>query len=74
MGIQPGGEMQLQAIRGIAREQGVPGRSRLSKPDLIRAIQRHEGNFDCFGTAREGYCDQTSCLWLGDCLQSSTRG
>jgi hypothetical protein len=41
--------------------------SNLRKSELIRSIQRAEGNFDCFGTA-EDYCDQINCLFLQDCL------
>ena len=41
---------------------------RYSKTDLIRALQRAEGNFSCFGTAG-GYCDQLTCCWRKDCLK-----
>jgi hypothetical protein len=37
----------------------------------IRGIQRREGNFDCFATATQGFCDQTSCLWRARCLKLS---
>ena len=40
----------------------------LKKAQLIRAIQRAEGNFECFGTAIES-CDQADCLFRKDCLQ-----
>ncbi|MDA8433331.1 MAG: 2Fe-2S iron-sulfur cluster-binding protein, partial [Nitrospiraceae bacterium] len=39
-------------------------------PRLVRAIQRAEGNFDCFGSARSGHCSQDDCLWRQDCLRS----
>ena len=32
------------------------------KPELIRAIQKAEGTFDCFGSAASGYCDQFNYL------------
>jgi hypothetical protein len=38
---------------------------------LIRAIQRKEGNFDCFATAHEGVCDQGGCLWRTDCFAAA---
>jgi hypothetical protein len=38
------------------------------KKELIKAIQKAEGNFDCFGTALTGECDQFNCLWRSDCL------
>lgn len=59
--------MNMQQVRAIAREQGVKT-GKLSKADLIRSIQLHEGNFDCFGRAPEGTCNQLNCLWRSDCL------
>lgn len=44
----------------------------LSKQELIRKIQREEGNFDCFASATAGECDQTMCSWRKDCLESAT--
>jgi len=59
--------MTRKEILEIAARRGMKGVSRLRKADLVRAIQEHEGNYPCFGTA-EGYCDQTDCLWREDCL------
>lgn len=39
----------------------------LTLADAIRAIQRAEGNFDCFATAIV-YCDQADCCWRFACL------
>lgn len=39
----------------------------LALGDLIRSIQRAEGNFDCFGKA-QGFCDQEGCAWRTHCL------
>ena len=59
--------MNMGEIRRRARLLGVkPGRMR--KADLIRAVQRAEGNFDCFGRA-EDYCDRFDCAWRDDCLK-----
>lgn len=59
--------MHLLKIRKIAKVKGVtPGK--LTKVDLVREIQRKEGNFDCFATAFNGECDQQDCLWREDCL------
>lgn len=44
----------------------------LNTIELIRTIQRSEGNFDCYGKATEGTCDQPECLWRPDCLLVST--
>ncbi|NIR61319.1 MAG: SAP domain-containing protein [Gammaproteobacteria bacterium] len=64
--------MNLQDIRTRARERGIaPGR--LTKVGLVRAIQRREGNFDCFATARDGVCDQLGCLWREDCFAAARK-
>jgi hypothetical protein len=52
---------------------GVPAMRPQTKRDfvnvaeLIRSIQRTEGNPDCFQTAR-GYCDRSDCTWRSYCL------
>lgn len=62
--------MNVSEIRQIAKEYGVkPGK--LSKIALVREIQRTEGNFDCFGTAISGDCDQFACLWRKDCFNAA---
>jgi len=40
----------------------------LDMTELIRSIQRAEGNPDCFDTA-QGYCDQVNCAWRRYCLE-----
>ena len=60
--------MNVKQIREIAKTKGLtPGN--MKKDTLIRAIQRAEGNFECFGTVKSGGCDQTNCLWRADCLK-----
>jgi hypothetical protein len=62
--------MTIQKVRKLARTQGLsPGK--FQKIELIRMIQRREGNFDCFATAVNGYCDQSGCLWRDDCFSSA---
>jgi hypothetical protein len=64
--------MEMKEIRSIARKRGIaPGR--MGKEEIIRAIQRAEGNFDCYGTATEEVCDQEGCLWREDCFFDSTK-
>ena len=59
--------MHMHVIRQFAKTLSIdPGK--LSKPELIRKIQLTEGNFDCFGTAFSGECDQVNCSWRSDCL------
>jgi hypothetical protein len=60
--------MNLKDIKQIAQKQGVKT-GKMKKEEIIRAIQRAEGNFDCFGTAVSSECSQTDCLWRADCLK-----
>ena len=60
----------MKEIRESARKLGIQP-SRMDKAELIRAIQRAEGNFDCYGTATEEECDQEECLWREDCFRES---
>lgn len=59
--------MKMQEIRQKAKELGLKDTFGLTKADLIKKIQRAEGNFDCFGTAKD-YCDQFQCCFREDCL------
>ena len=64
--------MNLEEIRSLAQRHGVnPAQYR--KSELIRAIQRQEGNFDCYATAYDGVCDQSECLWRRDCFREAKR-
>ena len=60
------GKMNFQAIRDIAMKNGVDAENR-DKTELIRAIQKAEGNSDCYSTAQIQACGQTNCLWREDC-------
>lgn len=62
--------MKLQDIRTIARQLHVKTNGQ-SKTDLIRTIQQQEGNFDCYGSACNGECDQSACVWRDDCFAFS---
>jgi len=61
--------IKLQEIKNIAKGKGV-NPARMKKDELIKAIQRAEGNNDCFGTASSAECGQMSCLWRGDWLKN----
>jgi hypothetical protein len=58
--------MKMHDIRTIGKKYGINSFGK-SKEELIREIQRAEGNFDCFGTAQD-YCDQMECLFRTLCL------
>ena len=60
----------MKEIRDMARQMGIRP-TRMEKAELVRAIQRAEGNFDCYGTATEEECDQEECLWREDCFRVS---
>lgn len=58
--------MNVQEVKEIARKRGVKAGT-MKKADLIRAIQREEGNEACYETGRAADCGQQECLWRGDC-------
>ncbi len=60
--------MNLQQIKAIAKHKDVKA-GRMKKVELIRAIQRAEGNRDCFLTGHVTECGQMNCLWRNDCLE-----
>jgi len=58
--------MNMQDVRKKAKMLDIrPGKKK--KADLIRFIQAAEGNFSCFGYAKD-FCDQPECCWRDDCL------
>jgi hypothetical protein len=63
-------EMKMQEVKEKARALGIKKTFGLSKAELVRRIQRAEGNFDCFGTA-EDHCDQFQCCFREDCFRPS---
>lgn len=60
--------MTVNQIKEIAKIKDIKV-GKMKKENIIRAIQRAEGNFECFGTAKAGVCDQYNCLWREDCLK-----
>ncbi|MDQ6999041.1 hypothetical protein D8Y20_00400 [Mariprofundus sp. EBB-1] len=48
-----------------AKELSLKSAAKLSKNDLIHAIQIAEGNVDCFGRIEN--CDVTPCLYRAEC-------
>lgn len=60
--------MRVNEIRERAKALGLGQVGRLKKGEIIRRIQRAEGNFDCFGSAGRFQCPQGECCWRQDCL------
>jgi len=58
--------MKMHEVRVIAKNLGINSFG-LSKAELIKEIQRKQGNFDCYGSAGD-YCDQLGCLFRLSCL------
>lgn len=64
--------MNMKTPRKLAKQHGLAP-EKPDKIELIRGIQRGEGNFDCFAKAHDGYCDQAACRWRADCLPTATQ-
>ena len=61
--------MKIDDVRKIAKKKGVrPGK--LGKTELIRTIQKAEGNYDCHATSYAKECNQINCLWRTDCMDA----
>lgn len=60
--------MNLSDIRERSRELGLSETAKLKKAELIRTIQRAEGNPDCFGAPWRFDCQLLACCWRQDCL------
>ncbi len=62
--------MELNEVKRMAGKLGIKT-GKMKKGEIIRSIQRAEGNFDCFGSASSGECSQAKCLWRQDCLMKA---
>jgi hypothetical protein len=60
--------MTLNEVKAIAKERNLKS-ANMKKTEIIRAIQRDEGNNDCFATGKANECGQIKCLWRQDCLK-----
>lgn len=58
--------MKVQEIKEIAQRMSIPC-GKLKKGELIREIQKAEGNCDCFDSGRSNVCGQQNCCWADDC-------
>ena len=58
--------MKIQDIKSIAKKKSVTA-GKMNQTDLIRAIQKAEGNNACFATSSVQICGQMNCMWRTDC-------
>lgn len=58
--------MKMQDLKEIAKKHGVKA-GKMRKTDLVLAIQKAEGNCECFATPYVSECNQVNCLWRADC-------
>jgi hypothetical protein len=58
--------MKLEEVKKIAKKLGIQVKG-MKKAEIIRTIQRDEGNNDCYDTGAAESCGQTDCLWRDDC-------
>jgi hypothetical protein len=59
--------MTMQELKKIAKTKGLIFRN-AKKITIIRAIQRTEGNNECFASLRGKECRLENCFWREDCL------
>lgn len=58
--------MKMKDVTKIASKNGVKA-GNMDKTQLIRAIQKAEGNNACFATSSVQTCGQMNCTWRTDC-------
>jgi hypothetical protein len=58
--------MTFAEIKKVATEQGIRVVG-VKKVDIVRAIQRQEGNTPCFASGKIAECGQVHCLWAATC-------
>jgi hypothetical protein len=64
--------MNQQQLVKIAKQHAIRPVG-LKRPEIVRAIQRAENNFDCYASACHGECDQAECLWRDTCFADAHR-
>lgn len=58
--------MKMEEIKEVAKNLGIkPGK--MKKVELIREIQKAEGNESCYNSGKVDSCGQESCAWRVDC-------
>lgn len=60
--------MRLSEVEKKAKEVGIKDTWRYTRKELIRVIQKQEGNSPCF-MASNNDCPQAVCCWREDCIR-----
>lgn len=60
--------MKIEKVRKKAKVLGINW-GKMKKAELIRTIQKAEGNTPCFGNSNNGNCPYTNCCFREDCLK-----
>ncbi|OGU00350.1 MAG: SAP domain-containing protein [Geobacteraceae bacterium GWC2_48_7] len=58
--------MTFAEIKQIATEKGIRVVG-VKKVDIVRAIQKKEGNLPCFASGKLSECRETHCTWFSAC-------
>ena len=58
--------MKVAEIKTIAKQRKIKT-GKVTKTELVRAIQLDEGNSPCFDTNTSQICGQDNCLWREHC-------
>ncbi|MSM40393.1 MAG: SAP domain-containing protein [Geobacter sp.] len=58
--------MKIDEVKALAKQKGVKA-GKMKKAELIQAIQRAEGNEECYNSGNAPTCGQEQCLWREDC-------
>lgn len=64
------GKLNIVSLKKQARDMGLKLPKEAKKADVIRAIQKAEGNTACFATGKSS-CPETRCCWRDDCMSGS---
>jgi hypothetical protein len=60
--------MKMEDVKKKAKKLGINW-SKMSKTELIHAIQSAEGNTPCYGNSNNGSCPYTNCCFRSDCFK-----
>lgn len=60
--------MRLVEIEQKAKTLGLIDPWNYTRQELIRIIQKREGNPTCFATRQKQTCRQSACNWRPDCV------